>query len=766
MESASAVAQVRARLAHCWAMAHPVAGDLRDESIGAFTLRADQRAAVQRIQQALSEHGGALLADPPGTGKTIVALAVAERYQDILVVAPAMLRDQWTDTTMRAGVTIRFVSMEALSRATPSALMHGCETQRATQRLLIVDEAHHARNRATRRYAHLAALCTGAHVLLLSATPVVNRARDRDALLGLFLGARAASLSAAEAARCVVRRTDEPAGKPAVRTLPQLAIVPMPQAAQVARALERLPPPFPAVDGAPALALVRITLAMAWASSLGALDAALRRRIQRGAALLDSLDAGRWPTRAALRQWIVNDESTQLAFPDLEPVAPDTPAHAAAMLNVHLAAVRELRALIKPCVAADTAARADALRALLRDNPTTRVVVFARSADTVRALWSVLRGEPAVVALVGDRVLAAQGRWRREEVLRAVGPRATTFRGDDLRGVRLLLTTDLLAEGVDLQGIGILVHADRAWTPARHEQREGRIARLGGRSVRREVLMTRFESPPESMPLLRLGARLMRKQYARGVAVRSAERMAATERMLSSWSRADLGRARYAVMTAPRPTSPCFLAAISHNDRIELLAGRQLTDSVGKSRWRVSNSPERLATVANRLAADGATILNAELIHEVRRALARFTTARAATEMIAASDETAARLTRRLRHRADASLRGTAIAARAGSASSLSSSFIALRAARGAGVERQLANLLARAPTGGSGTDLTFEADLQRLASGSISHDPYGEEHRMAGPWLARDRGARPRLLALLILAAAPAAPSPPSASP
>src|SRR5690606_28722509 len=217
----------------------------------------------------------------------------------------------------------------------------------------------------------LAASCVGARVLLLSATPVVNGPADRDALLALFLGARAARLTADEVARCIIRRREGDDARPHVlRLAPLRAAVELPA---LADALQALPPPVPTADGAPAAALVRISLAMAWSSSLAALDAALRRRVQRGLALADALATGRWPTHAALRQWVVHDDSTQLVLTGLLP-ANDAGDHIALgdALRHHVHAVNAMRALIHPHVAADTRTRATALRSLARAHPGLR----------------------------------------------------------------------------------------------------------------------------------------------------------------------------------------------------------------------------------------------------------------------------------------------------------------------------------------------------------------------------------------------------------
>ena len=125
-----------------------------DNRLGEIRLAPHQLDAVSRLLALLDEHGGALLADETGMGKTYVALAIARAIGDALIVAPAALRDMWRESMRRAQVNASFVSYEGLSRS--------AEPPVARAALLIADEAHHARNPRTRRYDVLANLAWGA----------------------------------------------------------------------------------------------------------------------------------------------------------------------------------------------------------------------------------------------------------------------------------------------------------------------------------------------------------------------------------------------------------------------------------------------------------------------------------------------------------------------------------------------------------------------------------------------------------------------------
>ena len=163
------------------AMARRLAPD-EDSDAPPGWLRPEQSRSFRRILHALRRYGGALLADPVGSGKTYVALAVAaalNRGRPTACLAPATLVEQWMATARALGLAFVTVSHQSASRGRLPQVDRG---------LVVIDEAHHFRNPATWRYRNVAPWLVGRPVLLVTATPVVNRLADL--LHQLLLGVR------------------------------------------------------------------------------------------------------------------------------------------------------------------------------------------------------------------------------------------------------------------------------------------------------------------------------------------------------------------------------------------------------------------------------------------------------------------------------------------------------------------------------------------------------------------------------------------------
>lgn len=475
--------------------------------LGGIRLVPHQLEAAGRILHLFERHGGALLGDVTGMGKTYVALAVARLLGRTVVVAPSALRTMWNDALERTGLVARVLSYEELSRGTLGRRLE-------RPRLVILDEAHHLRNPATRRYRAAADLTWGANVLLLSATPVHNRLGDLQSMLALFLGERAFALGQGECLAYVVRRHQPGTGSgwrgDALVALPALdppRWLPLPPDESLLDALLALPPAVPALDGGIAHGLLTLGLVRAWSSSVAALRGMLRRRLQRGTALLSSLEEGRHPTRAELSAWTIVDDALQLALPGLSgaPGAMDTAALRDAV-SLHL---EHVRGIVQRLTADPTdGLRAQHLADVLDSSGIDPVVAFTQYADTATALYGALGRHGGVVLVSGRGARIASGRIAVDEVVRRMD--AIDGTPDDPRlPLRLLVTTDVLSEGLSLRRARTLVHLDLPWTIARLEQRVGRLRRLG--SPHRRIVVFTLGPPVTSRRLTSVVRALQRK---------------------------------------------------------------------------------------------------------------------------------------------------------------------------------------------------------------------------------------------------------------
>lgn len=481
----------------------------------------------RRAVAALRAHGGAILTLPVGTGKTYVALAVGQAVGGgpIAVVAPAILADQWNRVARLLGLAISFRSHEAMSRghAAPAGA------------LVVIDESHRFRTPTTRRYRTLAPQLTGRWTLLLTATPVVNRLADLGAQLRLatrddtlrlegvpsLTEALAAGQAPAALNRLVISGQRPATGIP-LRRPTRIVDWGRDDAdlEMVVRAVDRL-----RLAREPAIAaLIRTSFYRALASSPAALIAGLRRYRRLLAHAADARRGGHRLNRAAIRAVIGADPDQLVWWELLE----------ARSAPVDLA-IGDLEALVRleRRLAARQAAdgKAGHLLALLADPIPT--IVFVTAVETVRALRDRLAGT-AVGWLTGQRAGIGPLRASRAAVLRGFGPSDLPRGG---RPIRLLLATDVAAEGLDLQRAGRIVHYDLPWTSIRLEQRDGRAIRAGSDHAAVEVV--RFAVPALLEARLALEAAIDRKRGlpARvGLAADTAQQVGVGDRLLVRWS--------------------------------------------------------------------------------------------------------------------------------------------------------------------------------------------------------------------------------------
>jgi superfamily II DNA or RNA helicase len=497
-----------ARTAHLVAVRHVIASALCsrqreiDERLGEVVLRPHQRAAAARLVTLIGIHGGAMLAEPVGVGKTFTALAVAAAFGGrALLVVPAALRQMWTESLAQCAVSATLVSHEELSRGRRPA---------GEFEIVIVDESHRLRSPLARRYDVLAELCRLSKVLLVTATPVQNSRTDLAVQLALFLGRAVWQMSDDELAAHVVRgRPGDSDGRP---TLAGPHLVSLDADDDCLDELIALPPPVPARDETIAAALLSYGLVHQWTSSRAALERALQRRRARGLAMSAALDAGRQPTRAELSAWSCADDALQLAFPEIvaeETLAPDS--NSAALreaLERHRAAIESLLGRLRSAPNPDDA-RAAALRRIRAAHPGERIIAFCQYTETVNSLRAKLARDAGVAALTAQAGRVAGGRISRDEILAQFTAGNPAARDNPAERIELLITTDLLSEGLNLQNASVIVHLDLPWNPARLDQRVGRALRLG--SPHPVVTVYLLAPPAAAERLVRIERRLRDK---------------------------------------------------------------------------------------------------------------------------------------------------------------------------------------------------------------------------------------------------------------
>jgi hypothetical protein len=210
----------------------------------------------------------------------------------------------------------------------------------------------------------------------------------------------------------------------------------------------------------------------------------------------------------------VGDDATQLAFPELVSDALDEDASdLLRLVRAHAVGARRALAVLSATDGAMDEQRSRIVREIRQRHAGERIVVFSQFADTVHEIFARLRGDGGVASVTANGALVAGGPLTRSQVLSRFAPVASSSRPPSRAEViEVLIATDLLSEGLNLQDASVVVHLDLPWTAARLTQRLGRIWRIGSQHGR--VHEYAIAPPAAADQLLRITQVLTRKAGA------------------------------------------------------------------------------------------------------------------------------------------------------------------------------------------------------------------------------------------------------------
>ncbi len=289
--------------------------------------------------------------------------------------------------------------------------------------------------------------------------------------------------------------------------------------------------------------LLQSQLLKRFESSLGAYRATLTTLIASHERFLELLGQGWVATGEGSQEWLRGDlDDSQLAalleaadLDGLEPAAEYSLLELRSALDGDLTALRHLREEAERIGPEDDPKLAALLELLAQigvasDRNERKVVAFSAYADTVRYCAAYLKtldgasGADPTQAAASAKFAPYRGRWTwlagrsssadetpesRQETVWHFVPQSSEARPGTEDRYDLVVSTDVLAEGQNLQQCGHVVNLDLPWNPMRLVQRNGRVDRIG--SPHSKVVLSCFFPAADLDALLRLEERLRHK---------------------------------------------------------------------------------------------------------------------------------------------------------------------------------------------------------------------------------------------------------------
>lgn len=407
---------------------------------------------VETARKVLKQfRGRVLLADEVGLGKTIEAGIVLKEYllrgmaERVLILTPPSLVGQWQEE-MASKFAIDFITVhDPLLRQDPDAFWSNARiiasistarrplhfplvTQQAFD-LVIVDEAHHLKNRASRNWGLVDAL-RKRFLLMLSATPVQNNLVELYTILTLLKPGLFQTESEFRARYMKPRHPRSPVNRAHLRDLMRSVMI------RNTRALVnvKLPP------------RQALTIRLEPSAEENACYQELSNLIRRAREEEPSL--------------------SRMAMHHLLEAAGSSPAAISASLHRLLEKTSSdpWRGLWERYTALPRSSKVDALMDVIERNPGEKKMVFVRFRETLELLDRILRNKGCAFARFDGQMSGVQ----KDEAIEQ-------FRSQ----LPILLCTETGGEGRNVQFCNTIINFDLPWNPQVIEQRIGRVHRIG-----------------------------------------------------------------------------------------------------------------------------------------------------------------------------------------------------------------------------------------------------------------------------------------------
>ena len=152
-----------------------------------------QEDAVLNARRVLDEYDGVFLADVVGLGKTYMAALLAQQInKPCIVIAPPHLLDE--DNPGSWPNVFRLFGVRGFLTASAGNLAALADRDLNRYEYVFIDESHRFRTEDTQGYDLLAQVCRGKKVILVSATPMNNAPRDILSQVKLFQAGKASNI--------------------------------------------------------------------------------------------------------------------------------------------------------------------------------------------------------------------------------------------------------------------------------------------------------------------------------------------------------------------------------------------------------------------------------------------------------------------------------------------------------------------------------------------------------------------------------------------